>query len=418
MKINMSQDKHEPRGGKGNMEGELLSVIVPVYNTERYLAKCIDSIRNQRYSNLEIILVDDGSPDGSGIICDEYKKVDSRIKVIHKENGGIISARKAGVSIARGGYVTYVDSDDWIEPEMYMELMEKAIQYNADIVSSGLKREYADSVIEELDHVGQGFYDRNSMERNVFPKMICTGNFYESGINVHVYNKIFKAKIVRKHQLELEDGIRIGEDAGVVYPCYLEAERIFVLHKSFYHYALRSDSCMGMKKKDEIQRLSMLNKHLRKCINDMPLSELLARQVIKYMYYLILLGVTDKAVFVDERNRVIPFNGLKKTDRVILYGAGKMGKALYPLMKEQFGMKIVVWMDAFSGHGVEGVDVLDKITPDEYDKIVIAAANYRVIEDMKRKVLGFGVPIEKVCTLKCGNFNFEELDKMLKREWA
>ncbi len=396
------------------MEGNLLSVIVPIFNTERYLEKCIKSIQNQSYSNLEIILVDDGSLDDSGMICDEWKRKDSRIKVIHKENGGIVSARKAGVVIAKGEYVTYVDSDDWLEPEMYAELMGKAVQYHADIVSSGLKREYADSILEEFDNIEQGFYNRNDIEQDVFPKMICTGNFYEAGINVHVYNKIFRAKILRKYQLELEDDIRMGEDAGVVYPCYLNAERIYVLRRSFYHYVLRSDSCMGTQSVDEGDRLRLLNRYLIKCVNDTPWRELLVQQLVKYIYYLILLGIPDKSVFIDEEGYVIPYGNLKKSDRIILYGAGKMGKAVFPLMKDEFAMRIVVWMDAFPGDGIECINKLDKIAPDEYDKIVIAAANYRIVKDMEKKVLEFDVPGEKICTLKCGDLTIEDVDKMLR----
>lgn len=398
------------------MEGKLLSVIVPIYNTEQYLVKCISSIQNQSYSNLEIILVDDGSTDDSGRICDRYEKKDLRIKVIHKENGGIVSARKTGVNVAKGDYITYVDSDDWIESEMYSEMMKKAIQYDAEIVSSGLQREYADSAIEEFDNVEPGFYDRNDIEKVVFPRMIYTGNFYEAGINVHIYNKIFKSGLVKRYQSALRDEIRIGEDAGVVYPCYLNARRIFVLHKSFYHYVLRGDSCMGIKKENEIQRLGMLNEYLKKYINDSVVQrELLERQLIKYMYYLILFGITDKSILIDERKHIVPYDDLKKSDCIILYGAGKMGKALYPLMKK-IGMNIIVWVDSVPGQGVKGIDVLGEISPKEYDKIVIAAANYRVIEDMKKNVLKFKIPMEKVSTINCDDLTFGDIDEMLKSE--
>lgn len=115
----------------------LISVIVPVYKVEQYLSKCIESILAQTYKNLEILLVDDGSPDGCGGICDEYAGKDSRIKVIHKKNGGLSSARNAALDIARGEYIGFVDSDDWIQPEMY-EILFSAIQkYGADVACCG-----------------------------------------------------------------------------------------------------------------------------------------------------------------------------------------------------------------------------------------------------------------------------------------
>ena len=112
---------------------ELISIIVPVYNVEQYLDDCLISIINQTYKNIEIILIDDGSTDKSGKICDEYAKKDSRIIVIHKENGGVSSARNAGLRIAKGAYIGFVDPDDWIAEDMYEVLYSNAKKYDADV---------------------------------------------------------------------------------------------------------------------------------------------------------------------------------------------------------------------------------------------------------------------------------------------
>ena len=115
-----------------------ISVIVPVYNVEKYLRKCIESILNQTFREFELILVDDGSTDSSGKICDEYALKDSRIKVIHKENGGASSARNAGLDVAKGEYIGFVDSDDWIEMDMYGELYRLIKENNTDISVCGI----------------------------------------------------------------------------------------------------------------------------------------------------------------------------------------------------------------------------------------------------------------------------------------
>lgn len=117
------------------MEKERISVIVAVYNVEKYLSKCIESILNQTYKNLEIILIDDGSSDKSGDICDSYAKQDSRIKVIHRENKGIAYTRNEGLDTAKGDYITFVDSDDYIHPQMYELMMRKLREQNADVVA-------------------------------------------------------------------------------------------------------------------------------------------------------------------------------------------------------------------------------------------------------------------------------------------
>lgn len=120
----------------------MLSIIVPIYKIEDYLPQCIESILAQNYFEFELILVDDGSPDGCPGICDDYTKRDSRIKVLHKANGGLVSARKAGLQIAQGEYIGYVDGDDWIESDFYERLMEKAEENNADIVASGFIKKF------------------------------------------------------------------------------------------------------------------------------------------------------------------------------------------------------------------------------------------------------------------------------------
>ena len=120
----------------------LISIIVPIYNVELYLRRCVYSLITQTYKKIEIILVDDGSPDRCGEICDEYAKADSRVRVIHKTNGGLSSARNAALDIATGDYIMFVDSDDWIESNCCEELVKKIMEYNADIVAFGLNYVY------------------------------------------------------------------------------------------------------------------------------------------------------------------------------------------------------------------------------------------------------------------------------------
>ena len=126
------------------MNEPLVSVIVPVYKVEKYLDKCVESIVGQTYKNLEIILVDDGSPDNCPAMCDKWADRDSRIKVIHKQNGGVSSARNAGIDAVQGEFIGFVDSDDWLEPDMYDCLVKNALEYNADISRCGYFVDWSD----------------------------------------------------------------------------------------------------------------------------------------------------------------------------------------------------------------------------------------------------------------------------------
>ena len=155
---------------------EKISVIVPVYKAEDVLMKCVESILTQTYTNLEVILVDDGSPDHSGAICDQYVKKDSRVKVIHKKNGGVSSARNYGLNIATGDYCTFVDSDDYIDPTMYENMMKKAKQFDCDVVMCDCVKEYGDRGEVYTHEIRSGYYNRKQLEEEYFSHLLIMPN--------------------------------------------------------------------------------------------------------------------------------------------------------------------------------------------------------------------------------------------------
>lgn len=160
----------------------LISVIVPVYKVEKYLEKCIDSILAQTYKNLEIILVDDGSPDRCGQICDEYAQKDNRVKVIHKENGGLSDARNAGIDVAKGDFISFVDSDDYILPEMMGEMISAAMKNNCDMAICGVYRELKNKCEE------QHFFEKQTILTQEELFQMC----FEDSLPSYAWNKITK----------------------------------------------------------------------------------------------------------------------------------------------------------------------------------------------------------------------------------
>ena len=185
----------------------VLSVIVPVYNVEKYLDRCIKSIAGQTYTNLEIILVDDGSTDHCREICDEWSRKDTRIQVLHKKNGGLVSARKAGLKTASGQYIAYVDSDDWIEENMYERMMELMLCDHSDIVTSGLIRDYENHFVSEKEKIPAGRYEGKSLD-DLKGHIINTDHFFDSRLNMHITNKIFRKSMLEKYQIPLNEYIR------------------------------------------------------------------------------------------------------------------------------------------------------------------------------------------------------------------
>lgn len=207
----------------------LISIVIPVFNVELYLKKCVESVLSQSYKNLEIILVDDGSPDESGRICDEYALKDPRIKVIHKPNGGLSDARNAGMKIMTGEYVGFVDSDDWIEPHMYETLLKLLLHYDADMAFGGV----ADDV------------ERNGTVTTVKTSDYGQEPFAEDKISAMArYFRGSWAAWDKLYRVELFDGIEypvgeINEDEAIVLHLLDRCRRVCYTSDVFYHYMRR-----------------------------------------------------------------------------------------------------------------------------------------------------------------------------------
>lgn len=201
-----------------------ISVIIPVYKVEKYLAKCLDSVISQTYRELEIILVDDGSPDGCGEICDEYASKDERIKVIHKENGGVARARNAGLDIASGDYIGFVDSDDWIEPDMYELLIKNAVKYGADMSMCG------ETVYDNGELIATSSSDEIvQLNRIEAKKYTVVG-----GRMGFIWNKIYSRHIIKDIRFSPEYGC--SEDLMFVYQLLENTDKVVIDNRAKYNY--------------------------------------------------------------------------------------------------------------------------------------------------------------------------------------
>lgn len=214
------------------MSNPLISIIVPVYNVEEFLPKCIDSILAQTYENLEIILVEDGTKDNSGQICDAYAEKDSRIKVIHKENGGLSSARNAGMDVARGEYFGFVDSDDWIEPETYECLMTVAQKYDADLVCGG--RYDVDGTTGERT-IGLCPKREECISAMEMLGRVCTWDNCDSA----AWDKLYRRRLFDEIRYPLG---MYSEDIAIFYKLMEKANRVALCPKPLYNYLHRANS--------------------------------------------------------------------------------------------------------------------------------------------------------------------------------
>ena len=312
------------------MKQPLISVIVPIYGIERYLGICVESIIKQTYKNLEIILVDDGSYDRCPEICDLYAKKDSRIKVIHKRNGGLVSARKAGIQVATGDYATYVDGDDWLEPSYYDWLVKEL--GDADVVIAGQSRTLFSKTSRITSNVPNGIYEGEDLE-NLYRQMVSFGEFYKPGITTYVWNKLFKKDLLLKYQTLVPDDISIGEDAAVVYPLLMECTKIVITDNCDYHYRQREDSMLKKSRPFEEEKLGLkiLYDYLRIFAKNQEERYHLEKQINEFILSICFM----RSGCVDLENRLtLPFEKDFKNKKLVVYSAGTFGQQLINRIKE------------------------------------------------------------------------------------
>ena len=244
------------------MKESLISVIVPVYKVEKYLDRCVESIVGQTYSNLEIILVDDGSPDHCPAMCDAWTKKDGRIKVIHKKNGGLSDARNAGMEASNGDLIGFVDSDDWIAPDMYQCLYETMKSDNSDVAACGVEMVWEDATASRM-LTKSGNYVLNKEEA-------MRALVEESWIKQPVWYKLYKAEKIRNIPFLVG---KYHEDVFWSYQVIGLAERVSVIDHIGYYYWQRSGSIMGkaytLKRLDAIEALEYRRDYLEKNFPDL-----------------------------------------------------------------------------------------------------------------------------------------------------
>lgn len=275
-----------------------LSIIVPVYNVEAYLTECLDSILAQTFSDFEVVLIDDGSTDGSPALCDKYAETDGRIRCFHKGNGGLVSARQEGFRHVTGKYVTFVDSDDWISPVMYEKMCGAAKETDADIICCNYTSIAPDKKIERPDFCKPGLYNKDRLIEEIYPQLLLSGTFFHFGISPNVFSKIFRRTILEKHLYQVPLGVKLGEDVLAVYPCLLDASSVCFLSDFLYYYRSRQDSITHTMERSRLSENHLLFDTFDSLV-DLSACPCIEKQLHYYYVYISLL--TIPAVFCTEK---------------------------------------------------------------------------------------------------------------------
>lgn len=361
-----------------------ISVIITIFNKKTYLRNCIESVINQKYHNLEIILVDDGSTDGSAEICDEYVKKDSRITVIHKQNEGLVSARKSGINIASGKYITYVDADDWIEDTYYEKVYWRMVENDADIIATGYIKEDGKEVREVRNNIESGYYEKDELLKEVYCKMLYSGGMYKFGISQYVWNKFYKKDILTKNQMAVDESIVTGEDVACVYPCLLEAKSIDVFNICQYHYIIYPDSMSRICDDYLADNAFKLYAYLKERFACSVHHEILQWQLSHYIVYLCQVGAKSAYGIGNHADYPFDFGKFSCGQKVILIAGGQRGLSYYKQLMTTPICELLEWVKIDLDSEYRDIEESEwkNINEAEADLIVIGTDNLEFFQKM------------------------------------
>lgn len=377
----------------------LISIIVPIYNVEDYLDRCILTIINQTYTNTEIILVDDGSTDHSGTICDKYAKKEKKIQVIHQKNQGLVRARKAGLEAAKGDYIGFVDGDDYIEPNMYCELMDKLRKSKADFIHSGY---YAGDENRRMKPFMDGIYRFTEINKLDFicQNVLNTSQKNSMSISPSIWSKLFGAELIKKAYSYVPDSQSLGEDIISLCVCLLEADAIVLTTEAYYHYTIRENSLVHCADSIQMVRYTQLYHSLCNVFAQYGQYDRIRKDLNVYMVQLCVLFLRQacKDTIYMEQYR-FPEPDILRDKKIVLYGAGTVGENYYSYFKRTGWCDVVGWIDqSYSERNsvyemVEGADALDKM---EYDLIIVAVKREELSNEIIRMLRAKGIREEKI----------------------
>ncbi len=389
---------------------KLISIIVPAYNVENFLPTCIESIILQTYSNFELIIVNDGSNDSSGEICNSFAKIDPRIKVVHQENKGLVKARQAGLQVASGKYVLYIDGDDYVEDNFCELLIKETYNFDADIVIGGYIRNYRGRMIKVKNILDDGRYENEGINM-IWEKMIFSGDFFSHGISTYSWGKLFKREILIPIQMSIPSNITIGEDAACVYPFISKTKRLVITSASNYHYVQHQSSMLKSfsSVKSEIDKLSSLFTFMLNFFKEHIYFEKFYLQLKPYL--LSQLMIRSGGFFKNNVGESLLLGNLVRlNEKIAIYNSGTFGQQIYRRLNQE-NFENVIWIDEDADLcnqdqlPVHDPKILNSIV---IDKIFIASLNPSYVTKIQKELLMFGYTNDKIFKFQ-KNEEYDEL---------
>lgn len=385
-----------------------ITIIVPVYNVEAYLSKCIESILCQTYPYIQILLIDDGSTDRSGEICDQYAVQDERIEVFHTKNRGLVAARKFGLKHASGKYIGFVDSDDYIEADMYEKMAKVIDESQADFIHTGFIRENSQYTEKVFGFEDGAFELKNIKDRESFLVKYVLKAKIESSVSYSIWSKLYRSDLIKSSYAMLQNDQQYGEDLLSLCLCILRSGKIALSRYAGYHYVVKEESM------SHLQHMKYTAKEIELCNN-------VAKNIYNYseqIYFDLeddifsftinrMIKMIDK---VDSGINIQQYTfadiGRLRGKKIAIFGAGKVGKDYYAQFSKYWDIEITAWFDSnWEKHQYEYAKVLgiDKVNDYLFDKIIIAVYEENIAREMAKMLSVYGQSDEKILWVKPKN---------------
>lgn len=377
----------------------LVSMIVPIYNAKKYLEKCIESIQKQEYQDIEIILVDDGSTDGSGEICNVFAQNDARIRVIHKKNGGNTSARRAGLEVANGEYVVFVDADDVVSDGLVNGLLCEMKRSHADMVISNVTKCFPYGDVEVKNKILPGIYHKS---KDIIRNMFYYGDSDEFGVLPYLVAKMYKYSLISRGFQEFKDSIQYAEDRALTFWCILNAEKVSFVDKSYYRYNINDESLCFSQDERYLEKITEFYIYVKRLFEKQMEREHLLKQLDKYMVSAVIYGVNRK-IGLSQKDLITKYyldeSKLKASDNVVLYGAGVVGRDFYRQLSRSEKVHVSIWVDQnYQKYKREKLPVesIKRLKDIKYDYIIVAVLRENIYENIVKTLENYSIPKEKI----------------------
>ncbi len=371
-----------------------ISVVVPVYNTKPYLSDCIQSIIGQIYKDLEILIVDDGSTDGSDAVCKKFAAEDGRIRYIRQENRGLIGARRTGVEHATGEALMFVDSDDWIDAGMAAFLA--GVIQDADMATCGVHYGAGSGLeMEYQDQYEEGVYAEADRDLMLKTMLYDIGSDTLQRLTPWIWNKLYRTEIARQVYRDLDVDNAFAEDGVFLYNYLIISGAVRICHPCFYHYRYRTDSMFHGGNANMLSDINKAYLALRPGFSRHPLKDFLLPQLQRWISVTAVMAVNGGMGFAQQiqiPEFMLDTDGLKGK-RIVLYGAGKAGKDYYRQLTKM-GYEVILWVD--SNPVQEDVKSPQEILKIQYDVILIAVSRPAYADSIRQSLQDIGVGEDKL----------------------